>query len=261
MKQIRIPHARRILMTKITLILILCTLLAISSPISANVAEDGLVAFYPFDEGSGKTASDVTGNGHNGKFEGTPKWVDGKFNSALEFDGEDDYVVVADNNALDFTTKITMMAWFSPNDDLTSRRLMVKNDSVFVIFDFGNTKSIDFLVKPTNEFAESATIDWKIGEWYHFAGTFDGKTLQVFVNGKLEGEKSNPTDITPSDLDLWIGGDDYGRPSDMFPGKIDEVRIYNKVLTESQIQRVMETPQDVDPKGKLATKWGQLKRQ
>lgn len=246
-------------MSKVSLVLFLCLLLTISNVCIANVAEDGLVVFLPFDEGAGKSVTDVTGNGHDGTFEGAPKWVEGKFNSALEFDGEDDYVIVADNNALDFTNKITMMAWFSPNDDLTSRRLMVKNDSIFVIFDFGDKKSIDFLVKPTNEFAESSTIDWKIGEWYHFAGTFDGKTLQVFVNGKLEGEKPNPTDITPSDLDLWIGGDDYGRQTDMFPGKIDEVRIYNKVLTESQIQRVMDTPQDVDAKGKLTTTWGKIK--
>lgn len=247
-------------MRKVALVLFSCLLLPIANSGVANVVEDGLVAFYAFDEGSGKTANDVTGNGHSGTFEGAPKWVDGKFNSALEFDGEDDYVVVKDNDALDFTNKVTMMAWFSPNDDLTQRRLMVKNDSIFVIFDFGDTKSIDFLTKPTNEFAESTTNNWTIGEWYHFAGTFDGKTLKVYVNGKLEGEKPNPVDILPSDKDLWIGGDDYGRPTDLFPGKIDEVRIYDKVLTESEILRVMDTPQDVDPKGKLATTWSILKQ-
>ena len=246
-------------MSKVILILFLCLLLVINNVCLANVAEDGLVAFLPFDEGAGNSATDATGNGHDGTFEGAPKWVNGKYNSALEFDGEDDYVVVADNNALDFTNKITMMAWFSPKDDLDSRRLMVKNDSIFVIFDFGHKKSIDFLVKPTNLFAESTTTDWTIDTWYHFAGTFDGKTLQVFVNGKLEGEADNPTDITPSNLDLWIGGDDFGRPSDMFPGKIDEVRIYNKVLTESQIRTAMHTPLTVDAIGKLTTTWGKIK--
>ena len=248
-------------MSKVTLVFTLCLLLSLCNFCTANVVDDGLVAFFPFDEGTGSKASDVTGNGHDGKFEGAPKWVEGKFNSALEFDGNDDYVAVADNEALDFTNKITMMAWFSPNDDLTKRRLMVKNDSIFVIFDFGDTKSIDFLVKPTNNFAQSTTNDWKIGQWYHFAGTFDGKTLKVYVNGKLEGETDNPTDITPSNLELWIGGDDFGRDTDMFPGKIDEVRIYNKVLSESDIQKIMDTPQDVQPKGKLTTTWSKIKLQ
>jgi len=245
-------------MPKVTFVLLLCSLIITSLSI-AYAVEDGLVAYWPFNEGAGKTAADVTGNGHDGKFEGAPKWVDGKFGTALEFDGAGDHVVVADDDALDLTENITLMAWFSPNDVLTSRRLMVKNDSIFVIFDFGNKNSIDFLVKPNNTHAESTTTDWKVGEWYHFTGTFDGKTMKVYINGKLEGEKANDVPIAPSDLELWIGGDDYGRPTDWFPGKIDEVRLYDKALSEAQIQKTMNTPQDVQARGKLTTTWAKIK--
>ena len=246
-------------MSKVFLVLLLCSSI-FTSICLANPAADGLVGYWSFDEGAGQAAADVSGNGHDGEFAGNPKWVAGKFGNALEFDGADDHVVVDDDDALDLTEKITLMAWFSPNEVLTSRRLMVKNDSIFVIFDFGNSKdSIDFLVKPDNNFAESKTTDWKIGEWYHFAGTFDGKTLKVYINGILEGEGANNKPIAPSDLELWIGGDDFGRPTDHFPGKIDEVRLYDKVLTEAEIQRVMDTPADVEPLGKLATTWGKIK--
>lgn len=246
-------------MLKFSFMVLLCSLIITSLSI-ANPAEDGLVAYWSFDEGAGKTAADVTGNGHDGKFEGAPKWVAGKFGTALEFDGEDDYVVVPDDDALDITENITLMAWFSPNDPLTSRRMISKNDSIFVIFDFGNSKdSIDFLVKPNNTNAESTTTDWEIGQWYHFAGTFDGKTMKVYINGKLEGEKANNVPIAPSDLDLWIGGDDYGRPTDHFPGKIDEVRLYDKTLSGADIQRVMDTPADVQARGKLTTMWAKIK--
>ena len=241
--------------------LFVLSLFIIASLSLANVAEDGLVAYWPFDEGTGKAAEDVTGNGHDGKFAGAPKWVDGKFGTALEFDGEEDHVVVSDDAAFAIEENITFMAWFSPGDVLTSRRLMVKNNSIFVIFDFGNKDSIDFLVKPDNTFAESKTTDWKVGEWYHFAGTFDGKTMKVYVNGKLEGEAANNVPIAPSDLELWIGGDDFGRPTDFFPGTIDEVRLYEKTLTEAEIQKVMDTPQDVEARGKLATAWGRIKAQ
>ena len=44
-----------------------------------------------------------------------------------------------------------------------------------------------------------------------------------------------------------------------FPGKIDEVRLYEKTLSEADIQKVMETPQDVEARGKLTTTWGKLK--
>ena len=245
---------------RITLfVLSLFSLFIITSLGVANVAEEGLVAYWPFDEGTGKAAADVTGNGHDGKFAGAPKWVDGKFGTALEFDGEEDHVVVSDDAELAIEENITFMAWFSPSDVLTSRRLMVKNNSIFVIFDFGDKNSIDFLVKPDNTFAESTTTDWKIGEWYHFAGTFDGKTMKVYVNGKLEGDVANNVPIAPSNLELWIGGDDFGRPTDFFPGVIDEVRLYEKTLTEAEIQKVMETPQDVEARGKLTTVWGKIK--
>ena len=246
-------------MCKVTSVLSLCALLIIPALGIANVAEDGLVAYWPFDEATGKKAIDVTGNGHDGEFAGNPKWIDGKFETGLEFDGEEDHVVVADDPAFAIEENITLMAWFSPNEALTSRRLMVKNNSIFVIFDFGNVDSIDFLVKPDNTFAESTTTDWKVGEWYHFAGTFDGKTMKVYINGKLEGEKGNGVPIAPSALDFWIGGDDFGRPSDFFPGKIDEVRLYEKTLSGADIQKVMETPQDVEARGKLTTTWGKLK--
>ena len=246
-------------MLRVTFVLSLCALLIIAHLSIANVAEDGLVAYWPFDEGKGKEATDVTGNGHDGEFNDDPKWVEGKFGTALEFDGENDYVIVADDPAFAIEENITLMAWFSPNDVLTSRRLMSKNNSIFVIFDFGDKNSIDFLVKPNNTFAQSTTTDWKVGEWYHFAGTFDGKTLKVYINGELEGEAANNVPIAPSDLELWIGGDDFGRPTDHFPGKIDEVRLYEKTLSEADIQKVMETPQDVEAHGKLTTTWGKLK--
>ncbi len=240
-------------------ILFLCSLFIVANISVANIAEEGLVAYWAFDEGTGKNAEDMTGNGHDGEFVGAPKWVDGKFGTALEFDGENDYVAVADDAAFAIEENITLMAWFSPNDVLTKRRLMVKNNAIFVIFDFGNPDSIDFLVKPNNTFAESTTTDWKVGEWYHFAGTFDGKTMKVYVNGQLEGDAANNVPIAPSGLELWIGGDDLRRPTDFFPGIIDEVRLYDKTLTAAEIQKIMETAQDVEARGKLTLAWGKIK--
>lgn len=247
-------------MPKVIFVLsLLFSLLIITNLSIANVAEDGLVAYWPFDEGKGKEAIDVTGNGHDGEFHGKPKWVEGKFGTGLEFNGVDDHVIVADDPAFAIEENITLMTWFSPDDDLTGHRLMSKNNSIFVIFDFGDKNSIDFLVKPNNTFAQSTTTDWKVGEWYHFAGTFDGKTMKVYINGELEGEAANNVPIAPSGLELWIGGDDLGNATDHFPGKIDEVRLYEKTLSEADIQKVMETPQDVEARGKLATTWGKLK--
>ena len=147
-----------------------------------------------------------------------------------------------DHDDLDLTTNFTIMAWFCPSDSIIGRQLMTKNDSIFVIFDFANSKSLDFLVKPNNEFVESNTREWSIGEWYHFAGTFDGGKLKIYINGILENEKGNPIPVVPSSFDFWIGADDYNPSRDGFVGKIDDVRIYGKALNEAEIQEAMNDP-------------------
>jgi hypothetical protein len=222
--------------------------------------EEGLVGYWPFDEGSGKVAKDASGTGNDGQFVNNPKWVNGKFGNALELDGNSSYVAVPDNETLNITSDLTIMAWFNPNDVLTSRRMMSKNNSIFVIFDFGDPNSVELLVKPNNDFVESKTKDWKVGEWYHFAGTFDGKTLRVYINGELEGENDIGQKIATSNLELWIGADDLGNPDAYFPGIIDEVRIYNKTLTEAQIKEAMAGPFDVHLRGKLPIIWATIKQ-
>lgn len=224
-------------------------------------AEQFLVGYWPFDEGAGKEAKDASGNGHDGELNGDAQWVQGKFDKALDFGAGGGYIAVPDDDALDFTDAVTVMCWFNLNEAiLGQRRMMSKNNSIFVIFDFGDPLSLDFLAKPNNDFAESTTTDWKIGEWYHFAGTFDGDMLRVYINGKMEGEAGGVPPIDISDLELWIGADDWQPPGTSFPGIIDDVRIYSKALTDAEIKEAMAGPVAVQmTHDKLPITWGIIK--
>ncbi|MCD6505321.1 LamG domain-containing protein [Candidatus Poribacteria bacterium] len=221
--------------------------------------EEGLVGYWPFDEGRGKTVKDASGNGNDGKFVGKVEWVDGVYGSALKFDGETGYVAVPDDKSLDLTEALTVMFWFKPSEPLTGRRVMSKNNSYFIMFDFGDPDTIELLVKPRNDFVESKTKEWKIGKWYHFAGIYNKGILRVYINGELEGERKDVPPIAPSDLELWIGADDFGRPTDFFPGAIDEVRIYNRALSAGEIKEAMKGPAPVRAKGKLPIVWASVK--
>ena len=135
---------------------------------------------------------------------------------------------------------------------------MSKNNSYHIHFDFGaDTSAVELLVKPDNAFVESQTKDWDPDNWYHVAGTFDKGTMSLYINGTLEGEVEKAAGIAPSNLELWIGGDDW-QPC-FFPGMIDEVRIYNKALTEAEINQAMEGPAAVEPGGKLPVTWGVIR--
>ena len=69
-----------------------------------------LVAHWPFDENSGDKIIDATGNGNEGKTN-SAKWVEGKFKSALEFNGKDNHVVIPDSKDLDLAQELTLSAW------------------------------------------------------------------------------------------------------------------------------------------------------
>ena len=66
------------------------SLLLMTLPSSAEIDPATIVAGWLFDEGKGNVVSDLSDNGHNDEIQGTPKWVDGKFGKALEFDGAKD---------------------------------------------------------------------------------------------------------------------------------------------------------------------------
>lgn len=83
-------------------ILLVLVLAGLSAIVQAQ-SDEGLVAEWHFDEGSGTIAKDESGSGNDGAIYGA-KWVEGKFGKALEFDGVDDYVKVPDDDSLDVTT-------------------------------------------------------------------------------------------------------------------------------------------------------------
>ena len=135
-----------------SMLIILSCLLFSFATYAVGKPDPSLVGYWPFDEKTGKKAEDASGNGNDGKLIDGPKQVKGKFGSTLEFGGDGSCVEVADDPSLDLTNAATTMAWFKLTDDLTNTsRLMSKNNS---FFDFGHKSSVDFLVKPNNDFVE-----------------------------------------------------------------------------------------------------------
>lgn len=251
------------------LILLVSILVLVFTGISM-AAEKDLVAYYPFDEGTGQAVKDMSGNKHDGKIVGTTKWVDGKFGKAIEFDGKTSYVEVADAADLALDTNLTFATWFKPNVLINAAnnayRLMSKNNDYFLLFNYQNLGvgfgQLGFLVKSatnTNYVAHSTTAEWKIGTWYHAAGTFDGKELKIYINGNLETTAAYVGQIGTSKLALWIGADDA--PS-YFPGAIDEVRIYKVASTAAEVKVIMSGPDTNAVQSSyesVTTMWGKIK--
>ena len=86
------------------------------------------MAYWKFDEGSGTSVADSSGNGNTGTLVNGPLWTAGRVGNALFFDGIDDNVTVPDSTSLDLSSSFTLSAWVNPASTFTDfRSILVKN--------------------------------------------------------------------------------------------------------------------------------------
>jgi hypothetical protein len=131
------------------------------------------------------------------------------------------------------------------------------------IFEFLTTtgKINLYLDKANPSWANVAETGIQLKEWTHLAATYDGKTIHYYFNGNPDGTYSNiPGGAIASNQDnVHLGGRKVGEPHN-FDGIIDEVRIYNRALNEAEVKANMTSDGTaVNPTGKIAAKWGEIK--
>ncbi len=200
---------------------------------------NGLVAAYGFDEGSGSSAGDSSGNSNAGTLSGANWTSSGKFGKALEFDGTNDKVSVPDANSLDLTNGMTLSAWIKP-DTLTDYRTVLLKERPSNL-SYALSASSDSANKPVVEIAGNQHVGPSVlstGTWTHLAGTYDGAHLRLYVNGVQVSSMAATSTIPVGANPLSIGGTSWG---EYFDGLIDEVRVYNRALSQTEIQTDKDT--------------------
>jgi len=221
-------------------------------------SDDGLVAEWHFDEGSGNSLNDSSGNGNDGVIYGAT-WTAGEFGSALNFDGNDDYINIPttpDLNPGDGSW--TVEAWINiPTYPPSNYNyiIMAKHDgdmSNGYTMGIISTGEIGWMVDHYRgpNYKVNSGISINTDTWHHVAGVLDRttNTLKTFVNGTQTNSASisGLGTINPSNP-LWIGR--YNRAScsryEYFNGTIDEVRIYNRTLTADEIKEHYENTEHI----------------
>jgi Concanavalin A-like lectin/glucanases superfamily len=209
----------------------------------SNTQPSGLVAAYGFAEGAGPTVADSSGNGNTGTISGATWTTQGKFGSALVFDGTSAVVTVPGAASLQLTTGMTLEAWVYPTVAPAGWRAVIdKNVDRYYLMassDQGNRPVAGGTWAAGNQNAPGPTV-LAVNTWTHLAATFDGATVRLYVNGTQVASQAQTTPLTTSTGTLQIGGDAYW--GENFAGRIDEVRIYNRALSAAEIQRDMIAP-------------------
>jgi chitodextrinase len=200
----------------------------------------GLVGAYSFDEGSGSSVTDVSGNGNSGTITNATWTATGKYGSALVFNGSNARITIPDDASLRLTNRMTLEAWVNPSVVSASwRDVIYKGDDNYYLEATSTTKS-----RPAGGATGGTTVygasSLAKNTWTHLAVTYDGANIRLFMNGTQVASATRTTDLTTSGNPLQIGGDSiYGQ---YFSGIIDEVRIYNVALSAAQIQSDMNSP-------------------
>jgi hypothetical protein len=206
----------------------------------------GLVAAYGFNEGSGSSVADGSGNGHTGAISGATWSTQGKFGNALSFDGVNDWITVNASSLLNLTTAMTLEAWVFPTTTSGVRDILIKegtNADIYNLYarNWRGRPEANVFVGGANRVVEGTAAQAPAANvWTHVAGTYDGTTLRLYINGVQVASVNRTGPIATSTGPLRIGGNSLW--GEFFQGRIDEVRVYNRALTPAEIQTDMNTP-------------------
>ena len=215
-----------------------------SAPASVGVTVDnsvavppaGLVAGFGFEEGAGTAVADASGLGNNGSISGATWSTAGKNGKALSFDGVNDMVTVADANSLDLTTGMTLEAWVRPTALGSAwRTVLFKEQPGNMAYGLyaGNGSAPSAGLWIGDERTAVGTGALPLNTWSHLAATYDGAALKLYVNGALVRTTAYAGSIVTSASPLRIGGNSVW--PEWFAGLIDEVRVYNRALSATEI--------------------------
>ena len=194
------------------------------------------ISHWKLNSNSGSTAIDSEST-NNGNIIGA-QWVPGVESSALEFNGNSDYVSIPSASNLNPTQEITIMAWAKTQENKTA--IIVQKgswDGQGIYQDKWNGWKCGLQLE-TNA---SHSIYWNDGipmydEWYLVTMTYDGSNMKLYVNGQLKNQKSVSGNLKINNKATTIGSEDGTKK--FFNGSIDDSRIYGKALSQAEIQYI-----------------------
>ena len=163
----------------------------------------------------------------------------------MSFNGTNSLVRVASSASLNLTSAMTLSAWIRPTASQSGWRTIMQRQADAYFLNASNDSAAPPVrrrhLRRHVHYVSGPTAN-PVNAWTHVALTYDGSTLRLYVNGTQAATRAATGAIQTTTNPLWIGGNSpYG---EYFQGLIDDVRVYNRALTATDIQTDMNTPLD-----------------
>jgi hypothetical protein len=211
------------------------------------------LGLWHFLDGSGSSIADSSGNGHPGTASNMG-WTSGKFGPAGTFNGTNSVVNVGNSTTFN-TTNVTLEAWVYPLNIFTEHTIIRKssNDGS-LIYDFIIQQDGVYLrLNGSNGWVKSNTT-LQSNRWYHIAGTYDGSSIKVYINGQLSNSVAYNVPLrTGTSTNLYLGGDGQFN-NKYFNGYLQHVRVSNIARTSfpSAVYAIITAEPEVRPSAPIA---------
>lgn len=250
---------------------------AIMGTDSVSAADPDVAGIWLFDEDTGDVAEDSSGNGNNDAIIGGVEWTaDGKFGGALDFNGDDGWVEVPDDDSVEFPAGVdfTLACWLRVTTPEGSPPMIIAKNyhTTSQMLPWYGLYYADAAKQATGNIGlflrDESAANFHIasiskiddGEWHHIAGIREGGTLRLYVDGVEEAAMDGADfDVGTNDGSLHFMSH-YDR---FMGGVLDEVIILRRAISADEIGNLMEngieTVLAVSSSGKLPSTWAGIK--
>ncbi len=217
----------------------------------ADAVDPSLVGWWKLDETSGLNVADSSLFGNDGILTGG-EWTNGIIGGALKFEGTDSYVSVPSSSSLQLTSALTIAGWIKANswdsandvDPIARKGDGNPNNYQLAVVDGRSTFYLDGGEADDDGFVGNTPLN--TDQWYHIAATWDGVAVRIYVDGVVDNDPSDSradaigTDTRP----FYLGG---RSGTDLLEGTLDDVRLYNRALSEAEIRSLAARPKAWNP--------------
>jgi hypothetical protein len=214
-------------------------------PASGSAARSP-VAWWKLDETGGAEAADSPANRHPARVQGPAHWAPtaGRIGGAIELDGTGAYLDCGDASEFDLGAGFAVSCWVKARDwQQKMQTLIAKGDDTWRLHSQGTSGTVVFALngpqpngKDKNKqprVTSKAALD--SDAWQHIVGVYDGKRIALYVNGELQEAVSASGPLAQNTEPVWLGNNSAAQ-TQFFSGWLDDVRLYDQRLSESEIK-------------------------